>query len=533
MLLVTTGVIVTVLAFGAAAKPLAENEIGADVVAKYVALAIVPMLQFALPFAAGFAATLVLHRMVTDNEVTAMSAVGMSYRRVLAPVAVLGVALTLLMFLLVAFVVPRFWMRIKEIATADATQVLIAAVNRREALQAGSMLIYADEVELVPAPADTGALRRLLLKGVAAIELAPGPFAPPATEFTAESAAVDVYSTENGPIAKMVLLNATVFRPRDGAIATVPRVEPEAISIEKAFYRGPKFLPLDEVIRLRNDVDRALVVQVVARPLAAILEEHDLWECMAQHAASSATVTLRQVSTRREYRLENARLGSGSVTPARKGAPVRVVEIVNGRPVRATEAESAKLTALSEVGFDPSFGLSVAAPQNTRNLVDNVSARWPPRVDDLVPVGCELRDWASAPSADVLAAAALIPAVDGAGPYRDLSARARRLASALHDRRLHVVFESDSHIVQRFAQSVSIALVLLLGATLAVWLRRALPLTVYLLAFLPAIGNILMIAGGQQVMRNGHALPGALLMWGGNALLLVVLLWAWFRLSRN
>ncbi len=533
MLLVTTGVIVTVLAFGAAAKPLADNEIGAEVVAKYVGLAIVPMLQFALPFAAGFAATLVLHRMVTDNEVTAMSAAGMSYRRVLAPVAALGAALALLMFLLVAFVVPRFWMRIKEIATADATQVLVAAVNRREALQAGNMLIYADGVELVPAPADTGALRRLLLSGVAAIELAPGPFAPPATEFTAESAAVDVYATENGPVAKMVLVNATVFRPRDGAIATVPRVEPEAISIEKAFYRGPKFLPLDEVVRLRNDVDRALVVQTVARPLAAILAEHDRWECIARQVAAEGAVTFRQTSTRREYRVENARIGSGVLAPARRGVPIRIVEFVNGRAVRSTEAESARLAAFSEVGFEPTFGLSVSAPQNARNLVDDVGARWPPRVDDLVPAACEVRDWEAAPSGEILEAAARIPAVDGAGPYRDLGTRARRLATVLADRRRDVVFESDSHIVQRFAQSASIALVLLLGATLAVWLRRALPLTVYLLAFLPAIGNILMIAGGQQVMRNGHVVPGALLMWGGNALLLLVLLWAWFRLSRN
>ena len=52
--LVTTGVIVTVIAFGAAAKPLADNSIGADTILRYVALAMVPMLQFAIPFAAGF-----------------------------------------------------------------------------------------------------------------------------------------------------------------------------------------------------------------------------------------------------------------------------------------------------------------------------------------------------------------------------------------------------------------------------------------------------------------------------------------------
>ena len=90
MFVVTTSVIVTVIAFGAAAKPLADNTIGADTILKYVALAMVPMLQFAMPFAAGFAATLVMHRFSTDNEVIAMSACGMGFRRIFAPVAILG-----------------------------------------------------------------------------------------------------------------------------------------------------------------------------------------------------------------------------------------------------------------------------------------------------------------------------------------------------------------------------------------------------------------------------------------------------------
>ena len=47
---VTASVIVTVIAFGAAAQPLADNSIGANTIFKYVTLAMVPMLQFAMPF---------------------------------------------------------------------------------------------------------------------------------------------------------------------------------------------------------------------------------------------------------------------------------------------------------------------------------------------------------------------------------------------------------------------------------------------------------------------------------------------------
>ena len=68
VLLLTTTVIVVVVAFGAAIKPLADSSLGSGSVVKYVALAMIPMLQFALPFSAGFAATLVLHRFAVDNE---------------------------------------------------------------------------------------------------------------------------------------------------------------------------------------------------------------------------------------------------------------------------------------------------------------------------------------------------------------------------------------------------------------------------------------------------------------------------------
>ncbi len=529
---VTAGVIVTVIAFGAAAKPLAENTIGADTVLKYVSLAMVPMMQFALPFAAGFAATIVLHRFATDNEIVAMSACGMGYRKIFAPVAILGVVLALVMFLLVAFIVPQFWTRMKELATGDATQVLVAAVRRGEAVTADKMMIYADGVTEVPAPKDTGADRRLLLTGVAAIELARGGALAPATEFTAETAAVDIYTTEAGTLAKLVLAKATIYRPGDGAIAAVPRAEPEAASLDSGFYRGPKFLPLGELLVLRNDVDRAQVVQAAKRPLAALLGEVDMWKCL-EAQGTGGTLAFTETGTRRTFTIQGVQMAAGEMLPVAGRQTFTITELVEGRPFRRTEAERASLRAISETGFEPRVALIVPAPQHTQDLAANLPGRWPPRIDDLRPTGCAVTDWATTPSAGVLAAAATIPARDSVAPYEKLRQTADKQAAKLADNRLDVRFESDSHILQRVAQSSSILLVLLLGATLAVAMRRALPLTVYLLAFLPAIANILMIEGGRQAMRDGYLGAGAGVMWGGNAILLLALTAAWLRLRRT
>lgn len=543
MLVITTGIIVTVIAFGAATKSLIENRIGADQVAKYVALATVPMLQYALPFAAGFAATVVLHRFVTDNEVTAMSASGMSYRRILAPVALLGLPLCILMFLLVAFMAPRIWTKMRDMGAADLTQMMVASVERGEALTLKNLQIYADDVEEVALPPDAAPKRRLILRGVVAVELNKRTGGP-VTEFTAEVATVDVYVGEDGTFAKMAMVNATVFRPMDGAIANVPSVEPQPLSLNLEIEQKAKFLELPQLLAVRRDPDRSKLVKDAKADLAATLSAYDVWVCALDQVERTKTLVLEQRGSGRSVRFDGVTLEAGPLdaaskeeaprlVAAQKGGTFTVTESDAGRPVRTTHATSAHLRAVSEVGFVPSFSAVVVDPQQTRNAVDNLAARWPKRIDDLLPKGCVLRDWSVAPSSELVAAGALIPSGETRLPGRTLSQAAHELTRTVNNRRDSVLWDADSHLVHRAAETVSVGLVLMLGGVLAVYMRRALPLTVYILAFVPAIGNIMMISGGQQTMRDGHLLSGALLMWGGNALLGVVLVWAWTRMARN
>src|SRR5688500_12841750 len=114
----TTLVLVTVIAFGATIKPLAGDKLlSIGQTLRYLALAIVPMLQYALPFAAGFGATLTFQRMTAENEIQAMAASGIAYRQILKPVLVLGIALTLVMVALTQWIIPRFWSTIERMLT--------------------------------------------------------------------------------------------------------------------------------------------------------------------------------------------------------------------------------------------------------------------------------------------------------------------------------------------------------------------------------------------------------------------------------
>ena len=76
-------------------------------------------------------------------------------------------------------------------------------------------------------------------------------------------------------------------------------------------------------------------------------------------------------------------------------------------------------------------------------------------------------------------------------------------------------------------------LLVLVGATFAMWLRESQPLTIYLLAFLPAILDLILISGGEQIVRDGEYLLGGSVMWSGNALLALIWVYAFMRLARN
>ena len=128
IMLLTASVLVTVIAFGAAIRPIMQNLFGAEDLLRFVALASVPMLQFALPFAGAFAGTIVYARLAADNEVLAMSAAGMSYRRVFMPAILLGLLLFVGMVLLVDLGVPRLWSSMDRFKTRDPTRLFVLAV---------------------------------------------------------------------------------------------------------------------------------------------------------------------------------------------------------------------------------------------------------------------------------------------------------------------------------------------------------------------------------------------------------------------
>jgi len=106
---------------------------------------------------------------------------------------------------------------------------------------------------------------------------------------------------------------------------------------------------------------------------------------------------------------------------------------------------------------------------------------------------------------------------------------ARRAEYEVRDVRADVV----ARVVQRVNQSLAAPMMLLLGAVLAVRLRGANPLQIYLLAFLPSIANILLISGGEQMLKDGTSILGIVIASSGNLATVGIILDSLRRIARN
>ena len=530
VLLLTTTVIVVVVAFGAAIKPLADSSLGSGSVVKYVALAMIPMLQFALPFSAGFAATLVLHRFAADNELVAMSTNGLRYRTILMPVVAVGFALLVGMFILLHTIVPRFWGKMQDMLAQDATRIFIAAVSRGEALEVGQISIYADTATIDPTPPDNGAEQRLLLQGVAALQK--NGAGQPATEFTSEFATVDVHRGREGVIMKLAMTNGSGFNASEGTVVFVPTAQPQAVQLGRALEADAKSMTYFELQDVRNDLPNHIEVQPARQAVLLALTRAHVWQCIEQQLQTTGRIELVEEGGRRSYQIEGATLENDIIKP-KAGGQVRIVELDRAKPIREALCSQVVMPFHSEDLVAGRVDLIATAPI-AKDLLrsQGLSSRWPARIYGLSAAPCSTT---AIGKIDFVEFTSRIQALSEPSTHIPKAIQAAGSSTLTNLFRMMNMVDVDafSHLCQRAALAWSAPLIILLGASLAAWKRNSLPLTMYLIAFIPGILNIVMIAGGQQVIRADNIVWGVIISWSGNAILLVCSMYALRQLARN
>ncbi len=577
LILLTTAVLVTVTAFAGAVKPLADGKLGPEDALKYMLLGMVPMLQYALPFAACFGATLAYHRFASDNEMTAASAGGVSHRAILVPGLITGLMLGVIVLVLANSVMPRFLKKMTELVTMDAAKFIESSIKRGEALRvpgSDGTLIYADSVQRLGPDPRSGSFERMWLGGLLVVQLdAEGKVR---SQGSAREAAVWLRRTSGvGPEGRGSTRASTeiIVKPRD-AIGFGPGFRGAnsevlfTFQVPNSFSDNVKFLSLGEMRELYDQPQRIDRVDRQRVAIAMALAERRALDGIGDSLRSTGSarfkdpfgqdVVLRAADIRPTFvQAKVAPDAAGTDRPrrerdprtyrvvaARKGEPIVIErQLEGGKVQRQTAADayirfpiaadvdrgSASLTLqlfkVAAVPIGPEG--EVEAPAEAIAPASGFGEVEQRPLADLTFIGDESKDLLALPTQDLLSRAEErleIKPID----RQVLSEPIGELNNRLGDLFREIL--SKEH--ERFAHSAACLVMVLVGSVMALRLREALPLTVYLWAFFPALVGTLAISGGQQ-MTHSHGAWGLMLLWGGVAALSVFMFLEFSRLIRH
>ena len=540
LLLLTVAVLVTVIAFAAAVKPLADGKLGPVEAIKFMILAVPPMLADALPFSAGFAATLAYHRMAQDNELLAAHAGGIPHRSLLVPALATGAALFLTLAALNEYMIPRFLQSMDRLVAQDLTKLMVSSIERGHAVEQNGLMVLADDV-LVPNSAQLSALRKQGIDD--AIELHSVVFVDTDRSGQIKNSLVtskaEVYvapapaADSRDQRVASIIVSEGFGTKEDGTVGWYERLPTIALPIPDAFHDDPKFLTWGELRDLRNHPDRMDFVHTKSTELAYYLARRATTDAMHADFRASGKTTLHTQSG------EPFVIRAGGLRWDR-AAEVWVVEPLPGTntidiewwradeqgatggagitPIRAEQAflraviggqsDARELTIgldlrnvrIQDAGAEVGAGDSRATEPREQFVRDGLRLAYDP-----------LSEYTSKSATELLAIAE--PRVNReTNPDTVLAAPTHRLRNEV-DKLLREIL-SKQH--ERWALASACLIMVITGAVMAVKLRDAQPLHVYLWSFFPALASIITIMSGQQLTHNSGAI-GLFLLWAGVA----------------
>lgn len=351
LIMLTAAVLVTVIAFAAAVKPLADGKLGPIDTLRFMLLAMPPMLQYALPFAACFGATLAYHRLTADNETIACHAGGISHRTIIAPAFITGVVLTGVLLVLSNQLIPEFLRRMADLVSQDAAKFITHNINSGEAVKlGGDRFLYADQV--VPQEPDptSGAFGKMWLGGLLLVKVDKSGQVD--EQFSAQEATIwlrrvdsappEAGMVKTGPMTE-VLIRARnfVLQKRDKRAQAGESIQP--IYIPNSFADDPKFLSGAELRRLAQHPERIDGIERRRRDLALTMAQQDAVEAvrtaLRTHGrvdfieGDGARITLHAGDIRPRRTLVAAEARERG-TPARDPSRLQVFPKTAGQPIR-------------------------------------------------------------------------------------------------------------------------------------------------------------------------------------------------------
>ncbi len=534
LLATSLAVLVILLAFGAAIKPISEGMLGPVQVVKVIVYMIPGMLPFAMPFAAAFASTLVFFRMSQDNEITACATSGVSYREILLPILALGLGLTLGIFYLSNWVVPKFWRLVAQEIEKDVASVVVKRIQGGEVVEIGAWIIYADQaqdnVQIPPSPpGEPRPYNRIVFRGVAVGKLSRDRLL--LDSHSAEMAVMDLYRDpdQNRTYATMRLSNVAVNDPDTGTLAITQTQNIAAQEIPSPFKQKPKFLSLQELKSLASNPQASAEVRAAKAQLVQSLSREMVVNAMLNQLAEHGHFEL--VNTRGQtYRITapTSSRDSGDLhLAATSEQKVQVQLHIGDLVTQRLEADAARV----EISVE-------ALEQEPRiNLVlERVQIHDPalPKPTSLREVTLPLLRFERETMTQLRSytPASLIGLAE---KHFEGVATVAKAAENMKEQVVELMREIDARLHERAAVAVNCVLVLLLGATMSMHLRQQVPLAIFFWCFMPTVVAFLTISSGEHMISSDDTSwwTGVSMAWAGNLGLVGLIGLVYMKLSRN
>jgi hypothetical protein len=525
--------LVVVIAFAFSIRFLAEGRVDLNGALRLTGLALVPMLQYALPFACGFAATLAYHRFAADNEAAAAMAGGVAHRALLVPAAIAGLALALTVAALAHLVIPRFLRTMERLVTSDLSGVLQRSILRGESVRLGNVELHARDIVSAGPDRQVAAFERLRLSGVLAATL--DSQGRVQGYISAEEVLVWLYQEESGGDDYTSVQFAFKGASGEGVgdVIQSGQIDTHRIRIPSTFVDDPKFLTWSELRALRTRPEKLGKIDALRHRLAHRLEEAAAVESLAASLAAGGSATLERPGLERIFIHSAAIIPEGDrwAIESEPGAPILIERRTGSKePLRLAsgrawlEREVADLRGLRD---RPTFRLRLEDP-SPADPDAPLDAGAPIVITALSLPGTGASAAVDQPVPRLLTLAGEL--AGRRGP--DASTPVRDAAAALAAKVADVQREVTSKQHERAAYAVACLLTLLAGAVTALRRAGSLPLPVYLWSFFPALASVITISAGQGLTHK-TGWPGLILLWGGVAALAFHFAREYARLARH
>jgi lipopolysaccharide export LptBFGC system permease protein LptF len=541
MFMLTSSVLTTILAFGGTFRPLTKEGLTLLQLLRVLTDLMPAMLAYSIPLAALFAAVLVYWRLATDNELTGARASGVSYLSLVMPAVLLGLAVGMVDMAFVGYVVPRFLQKTSQVVQMDAASMLLHNVDQRQPFNLqNKFVIYANRAYRVPTSANDqpppGVTRKIIqLRGLAAMPLQNG---QPSSIIIARAANViiDTNRALNQVSVGVQLANGTAFNPNSlqqirGTIHYLPPDgKPEPIG--SLLDSKPKFLDLFRLAKLNAD---PLLLPRIARNFKTLMGELQVQSISKWYMGQFQnfhTVTFARkhgaAIVHGPAATLTGRHGNLLLTSA-GGIPVEVQVVHHGRVTHIYRANQGELFVSKPDSLQATGMRSAKAGyEAVLKLTGDVKEK---------NIGLDRGFHAGPP---LIIISSIYPKVPDSGtpaipPAGKASPIVAQLIANIHHQENRLRRQILSEFQSRASFAFSCIVLVILGTALGIMLQGRNPLAVFVIGVVPAMILVLLINTGREMIARtpNSDIPGTVVIWAGNAIILILNVVIYSRLLKR